>query len=386
MKAIINGKIYTMAGEVIEQGSILIQDGKIIQVGSKLDIPADAEIIDAEGMIITPGIIDAHTHLGIGEEGIGWAGQDYNEVSDPMTPHLRAIDAINPEDEGFKDAIKGGITTVMTGPGSANVIGGENLVMKTFGQTVEEMVLISPVGLKGAFGENPKRVYGAKAAPKSPVTRMATAAILREALIKAQNYLNKLEQAEKDGKEPERDLKMESLARLLTKELPLRAHAHRADDILTILRIAKEFDIKVTLEHCTEGHKIVDKILEADVPAVVGPSLTARSKYELRDRTFETPGILAKAGVKVALMTDHPVIPVQYLPICAGLAVRNGMEEIEALKSITINAAEILGVDDLVGSIEAGKDADIVIWDGHPLETMTKIVKVLINGEQVHSA
>ncbi|AZR71985.1 amidohydrolase [Anoxybacter fermentans] len=385
MKAIVNGKVYTMAGAVLDQGTILIKDGKITAVGENIDIPSDAEIIDAKGKIVTPGFIDAHTHLGIGEEGIRWEGADYNEISNPVTPHLRAIDAINPEDEGFKDAVKGGITTVMTGPGSANVIGGENLVMKTYGRTVDEMVLRNPAGLKGAFGENPKRVYGTRMVPQSPVTRMATAALMRKALVDAQNYLNKLEQAEKEGKKPERDLEKENLVRLLKKEIPLRAHAHRADDILTILRIAKEFDIEVTLEHCTEGHKIADIIAEAGVPAIVGPSLTSRAKYELKDRTFETPGILAKAGVKVALMTDHPVIPVHYLPICAGLAVRHGMPEMEALKAITINAAEILGVADRVGSIEVGKDADIVIFDGHPLETMTKVVKVFINGEEVYS-
>ncbi len=385
MKAIINGKVYTMAGEVLEQGTVLMEDGKIVAVGKNIEIPAEAEVIDAIGKIVTPGIIDAHTHLGIGEEGIGWEGKDYNEVSDPLTARMRAIDGINPEEQGFKDAIMGGITTVMTGPGSANVIGGENLVIKTHGCIIEEMILRNPAGLKGAFGENPKRVFGTRTVPKAPVTRMATAALMREALVKAQNYLNKVDQADKDGKMFERDLESESVARLLKKEIPLRAHAHRADDIMTILRIAKEFDINVTLEHCTEGHKIVEQIVEAGVPAVVGPTLTARSKYELKDRTFETPGILAKAGIKVALMTDHPVIPVHYLPICAGLAVRHGMPEIEAMKAITINAAEILGVDDRVGSLEVGKDADIVIFDGHPLETMTKVEKVFINGEEVYS-
>ena len=383
MKAIINGKVYTMAGEVLEKGIVLIEDGKIKAVGTDIDVPENAEVIDAEGKIVTPGIIDAHTHVGIGEEGIGWEGSDYNEVSDPVTPHLRAIDAINPEDEGFKDAIKGGITTVMTGPGSANVIGGENLVMKTHGRTVEDMLIYTPSGLKGAFGENPKRVYGQRSVPKLPGTRMGTAAVMRKALVDAQNYINQIEKAEEEGKPAERDLAKESLARLIKKEIPLRAHAHRADDILTILRIAKEFDIDVTLEHCTEGHKIADKIAEAGVPAVVGPSLTARSKYELKDKTFKTPGVLTEAGVKVALMTDHPVIPVNYLPICAGLAVRQGMKEIDALKAITINAAEILGVADKVGSLEEGKDADVVIFDGHPLETMTKVTTVLVNGEDV---
>lgn len=385
MKAITNGKIYTMAGNVLEKGTILIKDGKIAAVGTNIEIPANAEIIDATGKIITPGIIDAHTHIGIGEEGIGWEGKDYNEVSNPVTPQLRAIDAINPEDEGFKDAIKGGITTVMTGPGSANVLGGESLVMKTYGRTVEEMVILNPCGIKGAFGENPKRVYGTRNVPATPGTRMATASLMRDALVKAQNYLKKVEDAKKDGKHVDRELQQESVARLLTKELPLRAHAHRADDIMTILRIAKEFDIDVTLEHCTEGHKIADIIAEAGVPAMVGPTMTARSKYELKDRSLDTPAILHQAGVKVSLITDHPVIPIQFLPLCAGVAIRHGFPEEEALKSITINPAEALGVADRVGSLEVGKDADIVIFDGHPLETRTKVEKVFINGELVHS-
>lgn len=385
MKAIVNGKVYTMAGDVLEKGIVLIKDGKIAAVGANVDIPSDAEVIDATGKIVFPGIIDAHTHLGIGEEGIGWEGRDYNEVSNPSTPHLRAIDAINPDDEGFKDAVKGGITTVMTGPGSANVLGGENLVLKTYGRTVEDMILLNPCGIKGAFGENPKRVYGTRGNPQTPGTRMATAAVMREALVKAQNYLNKVENAKKEGKPVERDLQAESTARLLTKELPLRAHAHRADDILTILRIAKEFDIRVTLEHCTEGHKIADIIADAGVPAIVGPTISSRSKYELKDRSMETPAILHQAGVKVALMTDHPVIPVQYLPLSAGLAIRHGLPEMEAMKAVTINAAEILGVADRVGSLEVGKDADVVIFDGHPFETMTTVVKVFINGEEVYS-
>lgn len=385
MKAIVHGKIYPATGEVLNSGTILIKDGQIAAIGEQIDIPAGTEIIDATGKIITPGIIDAHTHLGIGEEGIKWEGQDYNEISEPTTPEMRAIDAINPEDEGLKDAIKAGITTVMTGPGSANVIGGENLVMKTVGRTVEDMVILNPCGLKGALGENPKRVYGTRSNFQAPVTRMATAAILRKALIQARHYLEMLEYSKKEGKPFERNLKSESLARLLKKELPLRTHAHRADDILTVLRIAKEFEIDVTIEHCTEGHKIVEELVAAKVPAVIGPSLTSRSKYELRDRTFDTPGILSKAGVKVALMTDHPVVPIQYLPICAGLAVRHGMDEAEALKAITINAAEILGVADRVGSLEVGKDADLVIFDGHPFETRTKVEKVFVNGEEVHS-
>lgn len=383
MKALINGKIYTMTRGVIEGGTILIDEGKIIDVDSGIAVPSEAEVIDCSGRIITPGIIDAHTHVGIGEEGIGWEGRDYNEMTDPITPELRAIDAINPEDQGFQDAVEGGITTVMTGPGSANVLGGQNVVIKTRGNTVEEMILRDPAGVKGAFGENPKRVYG-QGKQKSPMTRMATAALLRKTLVKAQNYLKKLEQGKKDpDKMPERDLQMEILARVLRKEIPLRLHAHRADDIMTILRIAREFDVDVTLEHCTEGHKVAKEIAEAGVPAVVGPSLTNRAKVELKDRTFRTPAVLYEAGVKVALMTDHPVIPLQYLPIAAGLAVKEGLPYEEGLKAITINAAEILGVDDRVGSLEKGKDADLVVFDGDPLELRSKIELVLIDGRTV---
>ncbi|HHU92662.1 MAG TPA: amidohydrolase [Halanaerobiaceae bacterium] len=381
MKAIINGKIYTMAGEVIEKGSVLIADGKIKAVGADLEIPAGAEIIDAEGMVVFPGIIDAHTHLGIGEDGLGWEGRDYNEMSDAVTPHLRAIDAINPRDEGLKNAYLNGVTTVMTGPGSANVLGGESVAIKTYGRTVDEMIVKNPVGIKAALGENPKSVYGKQ--NKSPQTRMAIAALLRENLLKAQDYLAEKEEKEKKGDLFKRDLKMESLLPVLKKELPLKAHAHRADDIMTVIRIAREFDIKVTLEHCTEGHQIAEEIAQSGFPAIVGPTLTGKTKVELADRGFNTPGILAKAGVRVAIMSDHPVVPTENLPIYAALAVKEGMPEEETLKAITINPAIILGIEDRVGSIEAGKDADIVIFDGHPLNIQSKVKGVFINGERV---
>lgn len=385
MLALKNGRVLTMAGKDFEKATILVENGKILDVGSRVTIPEGAEVIDVSGMVVMPGIIDAHAHLGIYEEGIGDEGEDTNEMTDPVTPHLRAIDAVNPEDKGFEDARENGITAVLTGPGSANVIGGEQIVIKTAGRVVDSMVVKNPAGLKVAFGENPKRVYQAQ--KKTPSTRMATAALLRENLVKAQNYMKKLERGKEDpDKEPDRDLKMESLVRVLKGEIPLRAHAHRADDIMTAVRIAEEFNVKIVIEHCTEGHKIADELAKRGIPAVVGPSLTARVKVELKDRTFKTPGILAKAGVTVALMTDHPVIPVHYLPLSAALAVRDGMDEEEALKAITINPARICGVDDRLGSLEKGKDADIVVFDGWPLDVNARVKWVIIDGKVVHSS
>ncbi len=383
MIAIINGKIMTMAGSIIEKGVILVENGKITAVDADLEVPTGAEVIDASNKIVFPGMIDAHTHVGIGEDGLGWEGRDYNEMTDPVTPHLRAIDAINPVEDGILTARKNGITTVMSGPGSANVIGGESIAIKTIGTVVDDMIVKNPVGIKAAFGENPKRVYTDK--KKLPTTRMGTAALLRETLMKAEDYLIEKENKAAKKETFKRDIKNESLIRILKKELPLKTHAHRADDIMTVLRIAKEFDINVTLEHCTEGHLVADKIAEAGVPAIVGPTLTGKVKVELKDRTFETPGVLAKAGVKVALMSDHPVVPTENLPIYAAMSVKAGMDEEEALKAITINAAEILGIDDRVGSIKVGKDADIVIFDGHPLDIKTRVVTVLINGNIVEN-
>ena len=383
MRAIVKGKVYTMAGQVMDQGVILIEKGKIIAVGPDLEIPEGAEIIDASGKVVMPGIIDAHTHIGIFEEGLGFEGADGNEMTNPSTPHLRGLDAINPMEDAFRGALAGGVTSVATGPGSANVIGGQFVAIKTWGKVVDDMVILDPSGLKIAFGENPKRVYSGQ--KKAPSTRMATAAILRENLVAAQNYLTKLEKAQDDpAKAPERDLKMEILIRVLKREVPLRAHAHRADDIITAIRIAQEFNLDISIEHCTEGHLIADFLAARSIPAVVGPTLGTRPKVELMNMTFKTPGILHKAGVKICLTTDHPVVPVQYLPIAAALAHRDGLPEEEALKAITINAAEITGIADRVGSIEAGKDADIIILSGHLFDYRTVVEKTLINGEIVY--
>ncbi|ACL68938.1 amidohydrolase [Halothermothrix orenii] len=381
MLALVKGKVLTMAGKRYEEGLVIIDKGKIREVGPYRKPPADVEVIDVSGKVVMPGLIDAHTHLGIGEDGLGWEGRDYNEMTDPITPHLRAIDAINPEDDGFATARKNGVTTVMTGPGSANVLGGESVAVKTMGKTVDEMIIKNPVGIKAAFGENPKRVYHNQ--KKSPSTRMAVAALMREAFMEAQDYLKSKEEKISKNKAFKRNLKMESLARVIKGEIPLKAHAHRADDIMTILRIAREFNIKVTLEHCTEGHKIAEEIVRSGVPAIVGPTLTGKTKVELKNRTFETPGILSKAGVKVALMSDHPVIPVENLTVYAALAVKSGMNREEALKAITINPAEILGIDDRVGSLEPGKDADLVVFDRDPLDIMSKVEMVFINGDRV---
>lgn len=381
MLALTNGKIYTITGEVIEGGIVLVEDGKIFAVGKEVDIPKETEIINVEGKVVFPGMIDAHTHVGIGEDGLGWEGRDYNEMTDPITPHLRAIDAINPREEGIKNACLNGVTTVMTGPGSANIMGGESVAIKTYGKTVEEMIVKNPVGIKAAFGENPKRVYNEK--KKAPTTRMAVAALMRETFMKAQDYLLEKERKAASNEPIKRDMKMESIIRVLKKEIPLKTHAHRADDIMTILRIAREFDIKVTLEHCTEGHLIAEEIAAAGVPAIVGPTLTGKVKVELKERTFETPGILSRAGVKVALMSDHPVVPTENLPVYAALSVKAGMDEEEALKAITINPAEILGIDDRVGSIETGKDADLVIFSSHPLDIQSRVEMVFVNGKKV---
>lgn len=382
MLAIINGKVLTMAGATYDKGTVLVEDGKIKAVGERIQVPAEAQTIDAAGKIVMPGLIDPHCHVGIFEEIYRVEGSDGNENTDPVTPHLRAIDAVYPEDEGFRDALSGGVTTVITGPGSANVIGGEMLAMKTHGLVTDKMVIKAPVGLKIAFGENPKRVYGGQ--NKTPMTRMATAALLRETLTKAQNYLAKKQKGDKDpDKVFEKDLKMETLVRVLNREIPLRAHAHRADDILTAVRVAEEFNLRIIIEHCTEGYKIAGELAEKNIPAIVGPVFTNRAKVELKDRSLENAGCLAGAGVKIGIMTDHPVIPINYLSLSAALAVKAGLDEETALKAITSQAAEIVGIADRVGSLAPGKDADIIILNGPLFELKTRVEKVFVDGRMV---
>ncbi|AEB76588.1 amidohydrolase [Clostridium botulinum] len=374
-----NGKIVTVTKGTLENGCVLIKDGKILEISEDIKVNEDVEVIDAKGGWVTPGFIDAHCHIGIFEQDMGFEGMDINEATDPLTPHLRAIDAINPMDTSFKDAIKGGVTTVMTGPGSANPMGGQFVAMKTSGICVDDMVVKEPAAIKIAFGENPKRIYKSK--NKMPTTRMATAALIREILMKAKNYKIKKEKAAKEGRDFEENFRLEALMPVLDKQIPLKAHCHRTDDILTAIRIGKEFDVNLTLDHCSEGHLIPEHIKKSGRNAIVGPTLTARSKIEVKNKTFKTPKVLHDNGVKIAIMTDHPVIPIEYLPLCAGLAAKEGLGVKEALKAITINAAEICGIDNRVGSLEVGKDADIVISNGNPLDSLTSTTCTIINGK-----
>ena len=366
MLLIKNGYIKTMAGDDIPNGCVLLgDDGKIVAVGPALNAPADCPEIDAQGRLVTPGCVDAHCHIGLHNECMRWEGMDYNEASDPMTPHMRAIDSINPMDEAFDLALEGGVTTACTGPGSANVVGGTFAAIKLAGKRVDNMIVKESIAMKCAFGENPKGCYG-QAGKKSPITRMAVAALLRELLFKTRRYMEDKEA----GKNPGFDMKLEAMIPVLKGEIPLKAHAHRADDIFTAIRVAKEFGVKLTLDHCTDGSLIADELAKEGLPAFVGPSLGSKSKIELKNKSFETPGVLYKAGVPISIITDAPVIPLQYLPMCAGLAVNSGLPYEEAWKAITINPAVATGISDRVGSLEAGKDGDLVIWSADPLTTV----------------
>ena len=380
-----NGVVLSMAGPAFT-GDVLIKDGKIAAVGAHVEAQG-AEIVDCTGQYVLPGFVDAHCHIGMWEDGIREEGEDGNETSNPVTPELRAIDAINPYDRCFQEAYAAGVTTCVTGPGSANVIGGQFVAMKTYGDSMESMTLRYPVAMKAAFGENPKFAY--KAQKATPKTRMATAAILRKALAATAEYMQKIEDAGDDrSKLPERDLGKEALVKVLKRELPMKIHAHRSDDILTAIRIAKEFNIRFSIEHCTEGYMIPDLIKRAvkeqGMGVIVGPLLSERSKVELKNLSFKAPKVLYDNGIEFAMMTDHPVIPEQYLPVCAALAVREGLPEDVALRSITINAARVVGIDDRVGSLEVGKDADIAVFSGHPLDFRSRCVLTFIDGMKVH--
>ncbi len=383
MLLIKKGNLYTMEDGVKNGFDILIEDGKIKEIGKGIE--RDCEVLDASGMTVLPGLVDAHCHLGMWEDGMNEEGADGNEGVNPTTPSLRAIDAVNPRDGYFREAREGGVTTVVTGPGSANVIGGQFCALKTVGERIDDMIVKAPCALKVAFGENPKRVY--KGQKKSPVTRMATAGILRKEFTRAQEYMRKQALAEKNPeKAPERDLDLEILCEVLKGNLIMKAHAHRADDILTAIRIAKEFGVKLSIEHCTEGYTITEFLKDEDIRIVLGPLATERCKIELREMTLAAPGIMEKNGIEFALCTDHPVIIEPYLLLSAALAVREGLSEEGALRSVTINAARAAGIDERVGSIAEGKDADLVLFGGNPMDIRNKPAYVLIDGKIVYSA
>lgn len=378
---IINGKIYTMEESPIEKGYIRIVGKFIEEVGPmsafqpKVD---DEQVIDVDGAWVLPGIIESHCHIGIAEEKIGIIGDDCNEGTTPVTSALRAIDAVNPMDAAFHDAIEAGITSVMVGPGSANVVGGQFLFMKTHGRCIDQMVVKSPAAMKVAFGENPKTCYGNR--DEYPATRMGIAALLRKTFFEATQYKKQKE----SGKLEKEDFELEPWLPVLKKEIPLKAHAHRADDILTAIRIAKEFDVDMTLDHGTESHLVAELVKLSGFPVIVGPDLTSRSKLEVKNMNFKTNKVLYENDILFSITTDHPVTMIQYLPLCAGLAVKRGLPMEEGLKAITINAARICQVDDMVGSLKKGKHADIAVFSGNPLEIFTKTLYTIIDGEIVY--
>jgi imidazolonepropionase-like amidohydrolase len=380
--AIVGGRVVPVEGEPVEGGTVLIEDGRIAAIGgADLAVPDGARTVPAEGKWVVPGLIDAHTHLGVHEEGEGWAGSDVNEKTDPNTAHVRAIDAINPAEMGFRDAIGGGVLAVNVNPGSANPIGGQTVALKCWGRTVDEMVLRQPSGVKSALGENPKRVYGDR--KQTPETRMGVAGVIRAAFTEAGNYLAKLASPE-PGKPVERDLKLEALGRVLRGEIPWRQHCHRADDIATAMRIAAEFEYRLVIDHGTEAYLIADLLAADSIPVIIGPLLTSRSKVELRNRSLANPGRLAAAGVTIAITTDHPVVPINLLIHQVTLAVKEGLDPGTALRAVTINPATILGIADRLGSLEPGKDADLCVWSGDPLDVMSRVERAYIQGREIY--
>ncbi len=385
MAPVEGGNKKTGKKQEYRNGFIGIEDGKIVQMGEMEELgkvpvkDGQTDVIDAGGRLIMPGIIEAHCHMGITEEKKGMEGDDCNENVQPITPYLRAIDAINSMDAAFDDAVRAGITSAMIGPGSSNVVGGQFAFVKTKGRKIDDLVVLAPAAMKIAFGENPKVNFSGQG--KMPVTRMAIAGMLREELFKAKQYIEKRKKAEKEGEGFEKDFRYECWIPVFEGKIPLKAHVHRVDDIFTAIRIGKEFGLKMTLDHCSEGHLIAEELAKEGFPAIVGPDLSSRSKIEVQNVAFKTAGILSAAGVKVAVTTDHPVSLIQSLPICAGLCVKSGMDEDEALRAITIHAAQICNVADRVGSLEVGKDADIVIFDGNPLEVSSEVFYTLIDGE-----
>ncbi|WAL66337.1 amidohydrolase [Amycolatopsis cynarae] len=384
VSAIVGGYVVPVDGEPIDGGTVLIENGKIVAVGTDADVdfPEDAELIDAAGAWVLPGFLDAHVHLGVHEEGEGWSGNDTNEMTDPNGARFRAIDGIDPFEVGFDDALAGGVTSVVVKPGSGNPIGGRTVAVKTWGRTALDLVFADEVSVKSALGENPKRVYGDK--NQTPSTRLGTAAIIREAFTKARNYVAQRDHARAEGKPFDVDLTLETLAMVLDGKLYWDQHTHRADDIVTAIRLAQEFGYRLVVNHGTEGHLIADVLAEHDVPVILGPLFTTRSKVELRNRTLRSAGILARAGVKLAITTDHPVVPINFLVYQAALAVKDGLEPEAALRALTVNPASMLGLQDRVGSLRPGLDADVVIWSGDPLDVMNRALRVFIRGREVY--
>jgi imidazolonepropionase-like amidohydrolase len=377
--AIVGGRVIPVAGAPIEDGVVLVNDGRVEAVGRDVRVPDGAEWVGAAGKVVLPGLVDAHTHLGVHEEAEGWAGQDTNEMTEPVTPQVRALDAINPADLGFADAVAGGVLTVNVNPGSGNPIGGQAAAVRSAGRTVDDMVLRAPSGLKSALGENPKRVYGDR--KQLPSTRLGTAAVIRDALVKARNYLDKLDRG--DDPPPERDLRWEALGLVLSGDIPWRQHCHRADDIATALRLADEFGYRLVVDHGTEAVLLADQLAERGVPVLIGPLLTSRSKVELRNRSLTNPGRLAAAGVELGIITDHPVVPIHLLAVQAALAVREGLDPAAALRAVTLAPARVLGLDDRLGSLEPGKHATLCVWSGDPLDARSRVEAAWIEGRQV---
>ena len=380
--AVVGGYVLPIVGEPIENGSVLIVDGRIAAVGIDLEIPAGTEVVDAAGSWVLPGFVESHAHVGVHEEGIGWEGNDTNELTNPVGARLRALDAINPADQGFSDALAGGITSVVIKPGSGNPIGGQTVAVKTWGRMVDEMLLAQPCSMKSALGENPKRVYNEK--KQTPSTRLGVAAVIRDALLRTQDYIERRDHAAAENKPFTRDSDLAALARVLEDGLPWCQHTHRADDIATAIRLADEFGYRLVVNHGTEGHLLADVLAERDIPVIIGPLFTSRSKVEVNQRHLRNPGLLAQAGVKIALTTDHPVVPINFFVYQAILSVKEGLDRETALRAMTINPAEILDLDSRVGSLEVGKDGDLVIWDGDPLEIMSRARTVIMEGRQVY--
>lgn len=386
MLVIRGGRIQTITRGVIDRGSLLIQDGKIVAIGTEVPVPAGARVIEAEGRWVQPGFIEAHSHLGVNEIGLGFEGNDGNETVEPCTPHVRAVDGINPRDVAFREALEAGITAAWITPGSANIIGGQAATCRTWGNTVEAMILKPYSALKGALGENPKRVYSSKG---KMATRMGAGGLFREWFFRAQNYMRRQNAALEKGSDlPDFDPKLEPICAVLRREVPMRIHAHRQDDIMTAVRFAREFDFELIIEHCSEGYMVLEEL--AAEPrlkgVIIGPTMSARSKVETANKIWASAGMMQRAGLLTCIMTDHPVVPVQYLPHCAALSNKAGMDEAEALRAVTINAARVCGVADRVGSLEEGKEADIAIFTGHPFDGWrTETVATIVAGQVAYS-